>query len=102
MTQPIFKNDDIGAFGGKITINLSNPENYTITKAEFQCGCYYKEFDNPVFPLEIKPTREDTAKFNNVNVCFLRIYDSNGLRQTCKGSMTIQAQNEVVNGGLCC
>lgn len=102
MTQPIFKNDDMGAFGGKITVNINNPDDYEITRAEFQCGCYYQNVENPVFPLEFKPTREDTSKFNNVNPCFLRLYDSNGLRQTCKGTMIINAQNEVINGGLCC
>ena len=102
MTDKIFINDDIGAFGGSITVNINNPNNYTITRAEFQCGCYYKNIENPVFPLVFKPTREDTAKFSATNVCYLRVYDSNGLRETCKGSMVISAQNEVVNGGLCC
>lgn len=103
MSKDVFKDDDMGAFGGKITVNLSNPGNYTITRAEFQCGCFYRNIENPVFPLEFKPTREDTAKFGSVNVCYLRIYDSNGLRQTCRGSMTIPALNEVIKGnGLCC
>lgn len=102
MAEKVFKNDDIGAFGGKIVININNPDEFVITRAEFQCGCYYKDIPNPVFPYELKPTREDTAKFSATNVCYLRVYDSNGLRKTCKGSMTILAQNEVVNGGLCC
>jgi len=101
--KQVFKTDDMGAFGGKITVNINNPNDYEITRAEFQCGCYYQSVDNPVFPLVFKPTREDTAKFNNVNICYLRVYDSNGLRQTCKGSMTIPAQNGVIkHDGLCC
>lgn len=102
MTEKVYKNDDLGAFGGKITVNINNPDNYEITRAEFQCGCYYQNVENPVFPLEFKPTREDTAKFSATNVCYLRVYDSNGLRETCSGSMTIPAQNEVINGGICC
>jgi len=100
----VYKNDDMGAFGGKITVYFDNPNNIVITRAEFQCGCYYKSIENPIFPLEFKPTREDTAKFNNTNICYLRVYDNNGLRKTCKGSMTIYAQNEVIthNDGLCC
>lgn len=104
MVDTVFKNDDIGAFGGKITVNLSNPGNYEITRVEFQCGCFYRSVDNPVFPLEFKPTREETAKFGFSNLCYLRVYDSNGLRQTCKGTMNIPAQNEVIkgNGRICC
>ena len=101
--NPVFKNDDMGAFGGNITINLDNPEDYTITRAEFQCGCFYQAIDNPTFPLVFKPTREQTAKFNSTNICYLRVYDENGLRKTCKGSMTIYAQNGVIKeNGLCC
>ena len=105
MTHEVYKNDDMGAFGGSITVNIDNPNEYTITKVEFCCGAYYKEVENPVFPLVFKPTREDTAKFKPINQCYLRVYDSNGLRQTASGTMTINANNEVVkdnNDGLCC
>ena len=103
MSNTIFKNDDIGAFGGSITVNLYNPGNYTISRVEFQCGCFYRNIENPVFPLVFKPTREDTAKFGAINVCSLRVYDSNGLRATVKGKMVINAQNEVIKeNGLCC
>ena len=99
----IFKGDDIGAFGGKITVNLKNPNDYVITRVEFQCGSYYRNIINPIFPLEFKPTREDTAKFSTTNVCYLRVYDLNGLRRTCKGTMIIQAQNGgVKNDRFCC
>ena len=96
MTKGIYKNDDMGAFGGSITVNLENESGYTITKVEFCCGSYFQEVENPVFPLVFKPTREDTAKFKTVNQCYLRVYDSNGLRQTASGTLTINANNEVV------
>lgn len=100
----VFKNDDMGAFGGSITVNIDNPNDIPITRAEFQCGCFYRDIQNPVFPLVFKPTREDTAKFNVSNICYLRVYDSNGLRKTCKGFLVIPAQNEVIrhNDRLCC
>lgn len=100
----VYKNDDMGAFGGKITVNFSGPESAVITRAEFQCGCFYRSVENPVFPLEFTPTREDTAKFSNNNLCYLRLYDENGLRKTCKGTMNIPAQDEVIrpNDRLCC
>lgn len=104
MTNEVYKNDDLGAFGGKITVNLDNPAGYEITKVEFQCGAFYAEVENPVFPLTFKPTKNDTAKFKPINNCYLRVYDSNGLRQTASGTMRINANNEVVKGNdrLCC
>ena len=100
--NPIFKGDDIGSFGGKITVNFDNPKGYTITRAEFQCGCFYQNINNPVFPLEFKPTREQNEKFSSANVCYLRVYDENGLRKTCTGTMTLYAQNGVIKeNGIC-
>lgn len=100
----VYRNDDMGAFGGGITIELENPQEYEITRVEFQCGCFYRSIENPVFPLRFTPTREDTAKFSNNNLCYLRVYDRHGLRKTVKGYMNIQAQNEVIthNDGICC
>lgn len=101
--KEVYRNDDIGAFGGSITINLDNPGEYIITRADFQCGCFFRSVENPVFPLVFKPTREDTAKFTIPTLCYLRVYDSNGLRQTCKGYLSIPVKNEVIkNNGLCC
>lgn len=104
-TNEIYKGDDIGAFGGNITVNLNNPQNYPITKVEFQCGNYFQSVENPTFPLVFKPTKADTAKFKPVNICHLRAYDANGLRLTAQGTMTIKATEEVVKGeinGFCC
>lgn len=101
----IYKGDDIGAFGGKITVNLSNPQEYEITRVEFQCGSFYRDVTTPQFPLEFTPTREETAKFKPVNICHIRVYDQDGLRITAKGTMTIKATEEVVKGeknGFCC
>ncbi len=100
----VYRNDDMGAFGGKIVVNFNNEDNAVITRAEFQCGCFYRSIDNPVFPLEFKPTREDTAKFSNNTLAYLRVYDEDGLRKTCKGFLRIPVQNEVIthNDRLCC
>ena len=101
--KSIFKNDDIGAFGGRIKVDIDNPDEYIITRAEFQCGKYHADIENPIFPFYLKPTREDTKKFDRKNKCYLRVYDENGLRQTCKGFLVIEANDEVVKeNGLCC
>lgn len=101
-TKSVYKGDDIGAFGGRITVNINNPAGYTITRAEFQCGCFYADVINPIFPLVFKPTREYTAKFTTINPCTLRLYDENGLRSTAEGTMVIKAKNEGIHNGLCC
>lgn len=103
-SNAIFKGDDSGAFGNTfITINLDNPLGYPISKAIFVCGCIQKPFKNPVFPLRINLTSQETAKLRSSNVCYLVVYDSEGRQKTCQGSLTFNAQNGVINnGGICC
>lgn len=103
-SNAIFKGDDSGAFGNNfITINLDNPLGYTISKAIFVCGCIQKPFENPVFPLRINLTSQETTKLRSSNVCYLVVYDSEGRQKTCQGSLTFNAQNGVINnGGICC
>ena len=101
VNTPVFKDDDPGAFGNNfITINLNNPMAYVVSKVEFIVnggGCIPPKFyENPVFPLRINFTREETSKFLGVNVCRLRAYDENGLRKTCNNSLTFYAQNGVI------
>jgi hypothetical protein len=103
-SNAIFKGDDSGAFGNNfITINLDNPLGYPISKAIFVCGCIQKPFKNPVFPLRINLTSQETVKLRSSNVCYLVVYDSEGRQKTCQGSLTFNAQNGVINnGGICC
>lgn len=84
----IYRGDDTEAFGGSfITITLVNGEEITITKAVFRCGIIIKEFENPVFPLTISLSRKETLELKDENECFLAVYDSNGLKRTCEGSL---------------
>lgn len=103
-TNAIYKGDDSGAFGNNfITINLANPNNYEVSKVIFVCGCIQKPFNNPVFPLTINLSSEETEKLRSSNVCYLVAYDSQGRQKTCKGTLTFNAQNGVLpNGRICC
>lgn len=103
-TNAIFKSDDTGAFGNSfITINLDNPQGYEVSKVIFVCGCIQKTFDNPVFPLAINLTSDETEKLRSSNVCYLVAYDNQGRQKTCKGTLTFAAQNGVLpNGRTCC
>ena len=103
MTQPIFKGDNTGAFGNNfITIRLNNPNEYVVSKAIFVCGCIEKIFNNPVFPLVVNLNEAETAKLRPSNVCYLVAYDSEGRQRTCKGTLTFNAQNGVINNGRTC
>lgn len=101
---PIFKGDNTGAFGNSfITINLENPLGYEVTKAIFVCGCIQKTFENPVFPIVVNFTSEETTNLRNVNTCYLIAYDSEGRQKTCKGTLSFKAQNGVITqNGTCC
>lgn len=93
----VFMGDDTGAFGNNfITINLKNDLGYIVSKVEFiiNNGCIPpKEYVNPEFPLRINFDRTETVKFQPINVCRLRAYDSKGLCKTCKNTLTFFAEN---------
>lgn len=96
----IYKGDDTGAFGNTfIRINIKNPEGKEITKAQFVVngGCPYLEpVENPVFPMDINFTSEQTEKMCSSNTGKLIVWDSNNLRSTCKGSITWDCLNGVI------
>lgn len=93
----IFKGDNTAAFGNNfITINIDNKNHYEISRAVFVCGCIKKSFENPVFPLVVNFSSEESAKLNFKNVCYLVVYDSQGRQQTCIGSFTFGAQSGVI------
>lgn len=97
---PIFKGDNSGAFGNSfITINLENPLDYPISKAIFVCGCIKKTFVNPVFPIVINFSEQETSNFRSLNTCYLVVYDQQGRQKTCQGSLTFKAQNGVICNG---
>lgn len=93
----LYRGDDTDAFGAKfITINLENAIGLNITKAEFKCGIIFKTFENPVFPLSISLTSQETSKLNFNNACYLAIYDDLGRKRTCQGTLTFTTKAKVV------
>ena len=102
---PIYKGDDTGAFGNQfITINLDNPDEYIISKAIFICGCFQRTYKNPIFPLVVNLSSEETAQLKSTNICYLVVFDEEGRQKTCKGQLVFSAQNGVLNNGrrTCC
>lgn len=94
----IRKGDDTDAFGfGFLTINLTDADQYVITKAEVRIGVIKKTFESPTFPLHISLNRTETKQLNEFNnKCYLAIYDSEGKKYTCEGSLSFKANPEVV------
>lgn len=87
--------DNTGAFGGSfITINLKNNtgREVIISKAVFGCGPISLTFDNPTFPLVINLSEEQTEYLSCENTAYLAVWDENGRKLTCSGSLTFKTQ----------
>lgn len=92
------KGDDTNAFDfGFLTIELDNPEEYIITKAEIRIGVITKTIENPEFPLEISLSREETSMLSECgNQCYMAIYDDQNRKYTCEGTLSFKASPKVV------
>ena len=95
----IFQGDNTSAFGGNfLTINITSELGYMpiFTRAELKIGCICKSFDNPVFPLTVNLNEEETAKLSTTNTAYLAVWDENGRKRTCTGSITFNTQSRRV------
>lgn len=94
----IHKGDDTDAFDFNfLTINLQNAQDYIISKAEIKIGVIKKIFDNPTFPLHVSLNKEETAQLDEFNnKCFMAIYDTQGRKYTCEGTLSFKASPKVV------
>lgn len=110
-TVSIFKNDDTGAFrtDGKPFLRINRPsglaDDIDIYKLElkianlpvFVFDNIVEEVPQPlVFPIDLNLIASQTVQLQSTNYCYIRVYDVNGLRQTCNGTITFNAKNEVV------
>ena len=98
MAEKYYKGDDFDAFDQEwVQIVLDFPEDWIISRAEFRVGNLpVMRFNDPIFPLSIYLTSEQTINLKDVNTCYLAIYDDLGRKQTLSGSWTFQAEDEVV------
>ena len=68
----IYRFDDTAAFGQDfIIINAIIPDGWEISKAVWKAGNIVKEFQNPVFPIKINLTSEETGQLQSLNTCYL-------------------------------
>lgn len=93
----IYKGDDTGAFGQDfIIINVEGLDGVYISKCIFQCGPIQKIYTRPQFPIKVNFTHEESKRLQQQSVCYLQVFDEQGLRQTCEGTLEFTAQPQVV------
>lgn len=92
------KGDDTNAFGfAFLTVDLKDSQDYTISKAEVRIGVLTKTFENPTFPFDISLTKEETAMLSECgNQCYMAVYDDEGRKYTCEGTLSFKASPKVV------
>ena len=98
MAERYYKGDDFDAFGQEwVHIVLVFHEDWVISNAEFKVGNLpVMRFEDPIFPISVYLTSEQTINLKDVNTCYIAIYDEEGRKQTVDGSWTFQAEDEVV------
>lgn len=86
----INRGDNTRAFGSNfLRIYLNNPNNLFISKAVFHInGELEKVYENPVFPLNVNFTGEETMRLKQDNTCKLALWDESGRRRTADGKFT--------------
>lgn len=93
----LYRKDDTDAFDQKfLKIELETLIDITISKVEFRCGQILKIFENPLFPIDVALSSEETAILSYTNTCYLAIYDEQGRKRTCEGSITFPTKGAVV------
>lgn len=92
-----YRKDDTNAFFQKfIEIELENQTGLEISKAIFRCGRVTKTFENPIFPLPIDLSSDETALLDASNTCYLAVFDEQGRKRTCEGSLSFPTKGQVV------
>ena len=100
MSQNIYQGDNTAAFGGNfLTINIVVPEGEdipSISRAELKIGCFHKVIETPTFPLTINLTEEETTHLKTENTAYLAVWDDQGRKKTCEGSLIINTNPQRV------
>lgn len=78
------RTDDTNAFGQEelLRINFTVEEGQTVSKAILVCGDLKLTFEEPVSPIEVSLTSEQTALLKDNNCCNLVLYDASNRQLT--------------------
>ena len=93
----IYKGDNLQAFdGGPIEIEFDT-EGKEVSKAEFiiNKGIIVKTFLNPVSPIFVNLTEQDTKKLGLNNYAKLVLYDTQGRRKTCDETLVFTVKEGI-------
>ena len=98
MATKYYRGDDFDAFNQEwVQIELDFPEGWIISRADFKVGNLpVMRFMNPIFPLDVNLTAEQSSNLKDINTCYMAIYDEEGRKLTLEGSWTFQVEDEVV------
>jgi hypothetical protein len=96
----MFQGDNTQAFAGNfvkiyakyITSTGEERPMPPLTKAEIRTGCIVKTYENPVFPLDVNFTEEESIKLNVNNTMTLAVWDAMGRKKTAKGVLKFTAE----------
>lgn len=80
----ITRGDDSDAFGQPelLRIKFVVPEGQSVSKAILKCGTLQLEFIEPISPIDVNLTGEQTAILKDNNCCDFIMFDSLGKRLT--------------------
>ena len=91
------KGDNAQAFDGAPIEIEFDTDGKEVSRALFviNSGIIVKEFENPVSPLEVELDEEDTIKLQFRNIGKLILFDSEGRKHTCDGTLEFTANEGV-------
>ena len=95
----IYQGDNTEAFGGNfLIINISSElkELPIISRAEIRIENIIKKIENPVFPLIINLNERETSQLKKMNKIYMALYDIDGKKRTCSGSLSFEAESRRV------
>lgn len=95
----IFRGDTLNNF---ITVELVNNANFDVYKLIFQCGCIRKEYIEPVFPLSISLTKQESEKLDYDSTAYIAVENRKGEKLTADGMVSFIAKRRVVKDGTMC
>lgn len=97
MAEKYYKGDDYDAFDEEwVLIDPELPEDWIVSRADFKVGDLpTMRFIDPVFPIPVSLTSEQSINLKDVNTCYMVVYDEKGRKKTLDGSWTFVAEDEV-------
>lgn len=95
----IYRQDDTNSFGQNwLQIDAEFPDDtWVVSRADIKIGNLpVKSYDSPTFPFYVNLTSAETAQLKDTENIYMAVYDSNGLKQTCEGTVSFKTRSRKV------